>query len=620
MSKAQSTEQERSELLRIGQGRVLEMIATNTSIEEVLGNLVLVIESQLDEMYCGILLLDDTSHVRESIIPNLPAPFASSLIGLSIGPKAGSSGTAMYLKEPVVVTDILQDPLWDDCRALAIPYGIRSSWSMPIMSHQGDVLGTFTTYCKNVCQPTSVETLLADMAIRIARIAIEHERSQTHIRHMTHHDVLTGLPNRALLEDRIKQAMLYADRYGRAVTLAFVGLDNFKLVNESLGHKKGDQLLKVMADRLTLAMRRTDTVIRVGGDEFVIVLFDQMETADVIMPTLQKIRDAVAEPVCIDGHDLHVTCSIGVSTYPSDGQDADILLKNADAAMHIAKELGRNNFQFYTTEMNTTINERLSMHAGLKTAIERDQFPLLYQPQLDLRTGKIIGVEALIRWQHPDLGLVSPAKFIPLAEETGLIVAIGDWVLRTACKQNKSWQDRGFPHITMSVNVSARQLAEKDLVQRVILALKDSGLEPHYLELELTESLIMKDVEQAILIMRELQALGIHLSIDDFGTGYSSLSALKHFPIVRLKIDQSFVRNIPNDQNDKAIASAMVALGHRLDLKVIAEGVEREDQITFLRDHNCDEMQGFLFSKPVAPKEVEALLQTQMDREAEGTN
>jgi EAL domain-containing protein (putative c-di-GMP-specific phosphodiesterase class I) len=280
--------------------------------------------------------------------------------------------------------------------------------------------------------------------------------------------------------------------------------------------------------------------------------------------------------------------------------------------MSQAKEIGGNNFQFYTTEMNTQIHERLALQDGLRNAITRSEFSVLYQPQADVRRGHIVGVEALIRWQHPELGLVSPGRFIPLAEETGLIVPIGNWVLRTACKQNKQWQNAGLPRITMSVNVSARQFMEKDLVAQVADALEESGLEAKYLELELTESLIMKDLQQAIATMDELQAMGVQLSIDDFGTGYSSLSALKHFPIVRLKIDQSFVRNIPTDSDDRAIASAMVALGHRLDLKVIAEGVESEEQLAFLRENNCDEVQGYHLSRPIPPVEVEALLRAQV--------
>lgn|GEM_PF-165794 len=602
-------ERRRSEAFHAGQGHILEMIATGSSLEEIMESLTGVIESQIDGlMSCVTLLDDDDTQIRRVISMSLPAEFKKAIGNMRVGPEGGSCGTAMHKRESVVVDDILKDPLWNDYREPAMRHGLRACWSMPILSHQGNPLGTIAVYAKEVRVPSAAETRLIGLATRIAGIAIERKQTEEHIRHMTHHDVLTGLPNRAFLDDRLTQAILYAQRYGRSATVAFVDLDNFKLINDSLGYNAGDELLRVVADRLAQCVRRTDTVVRLGGDAFVVVLFDQTEKADVITPTLQKIRDAIGQAVEVSGRKLHITCSIGLSTYPTDGEDTKTLLRNADAAMHRAKELGGDNFQFYTAELNTTIHERLSLQEGLRNAIDRDEFPLLYQPQLDLRSGEITGVEALIRWQHPELGLVSPAQFIPLAEETGLIVPIGEWVLRTACKQNKAWQDAGMAPITMSVNVSARQFMEKDLVNRVAAALKESGLEAKYLELELTESLIMRDVDQAIATMRELQAMGIHLSIDDFGTGYSSLSALKHFPIVRLKIDQSFVRNIPSDHDDKAIASAMVALAHRLDLKVIAEGVESEEQLTFLRDNNCDEVQGYHFSKPITASEVELLL------------
>ncbi|MEB0212526.1 GGDEF domain-containing phosphodiesterase, partial [Pseudomonas sp. AB6] len=321
----------------------------------------------------------------------------------------------------------------------------------------------------------------------------------------------------------------------------------------------------------------------------------------------QNIQESILQPIHLSGHTLHVTCSMGLATYPADGIDTDTLLRNADAAMYRSKEMGRNGYQFYTHEMNTRHQGKLALQDGLRNAIENEEFLLLYQPQIDLHTGQIIGVEALIRWQHPDLGIVSPIKFISQAEETGLIVPIGDWVIHSACLQAKAWQDAGLPPITMSVNISARQFIERDLIHRVEHALLESNLEPMYLELELTESLIMQDLQQAISKMEKLQAMGVRLSIDDFGTGYSSLAALKSFPIVRLKIDQSFIRDLPDNENDKAIATAVISLGHKLNLKVIAEGVETEAQQVFLRENGCDEMQGYLFSKPVLAREIEQL-------------
>jgi EAL domain-containing protein (putative c-di-GMP-specific phosphodiesterase class I) len=361
----------------------------------------------------------------------------------------------------------------------------------------------------------------------------------------------------------------------------------------------------------------TDTVARLGGDEFVVVLSDQPRSADAISRVVKKIQSAIAEPVRLEGHELRVTSSIGIVNYPDDGVDTDTLMANADAAMYRAKDIGRDNVQFYTPELNTKVQEEFLLQEELRNALARSEFVLHYQPQVDLRTGRVFAAEALIRWNHPTLGIVPPIKFIPLAEETGLIVSLGDWVLREACRQNKVWQNAGLRPMSVSVNVSARQFRERDLVSRAADALKESGLEAKYLELELTESLIMQDVELAIATMKELRDLGIQLSIDDFGTGYSSLSALKTFPVSRLKSDKSFIDGIPADENDKAVAGAVISLGHTLNLRVIAEGVETEEQAAFLRNVNCDEMQGFLFSKPLPAQEIEGVLRTKSRKSSE---
>jgi predicted signal transduction protein with EAL and GGDEF domain len=348
-----------------------------------------------------------------------------------------------------------------------------------------------------------------------------------------------------------------------------------------------------------------------GGDEFVILLVDQPKSEDIISATLQKIRAAIGAPIHTQGHDLEVTCSIGLANYPKDGADADALLANADAAMYRAKQIGRDNFQFYTPELNTKVHEKFLLQQELRTAILRSEFVIHYQPQIDLRTGQVFAVEALIRWAHPILGLLSPLEFIPMAEETGLIVPIGEWTLHAACRQNKAWQEAGLAHINMCVNVSARQFKEKNWVSRVAGALRENRLEAKYLELELTETLIMQDVDQAIATMRELQVLGVQLSIDDFGTGYSSLAALKRFPVGRLKIDKSFIDDVLRDESSNAVAKAIISLGQNLHLRVIAEGVETEAQAAFLRENQCDEMQGFLFSKPIPAAGIAILLAEQ---------
>ena len=508
----------------------------------------------------------------------------------------------------MIVADITTDPLWEDHRSLAAEYGLRSFWSTPILSHQGEPVGIFATYAKEPREPTSAETRLVNVATRIAGIAIERKLAEERIQFMANHDALTGLPNRVLLNDRLSQAILHAQRYDRWVTVLFVDLDNFKFINDSLGHNAGDELLRTIAKRMVDRVRATDTVVRLGGDEFVVVLTDQPKSADSISQTVQKIQLAIAEPVHLEGHDLRVTSSLGVATYPDDGAGADTLLANADAAMYRAKEVGRDNFQFYTAELNTKVHEKFLLQEELRNAVARSEFVLHYQPEVDLRTGRVFAVEALVRWKHPKLGMVPPNRFIPTAEENGLIVPIGDWVLHEACRQNKAWQDAGLPHMVVSVNVSARQFREKNLIHRVVSALESSGLEARYLELELTESLIMQDVELAVATMKELQGLGIQLSIDDFGTGYSSLSALKTFPVTRLKIDKSFVDGLLADENDRAVAGAVVSLGQTLNLRVVAEGVETDAQAEFLRSINCDEMQGYLFSKPLPAEGLEELL------------
>jgi diguanylate cyclase (GGDEF)-like protein len=455
-----------------------------------------------------------------------------------------------------------------------------------------------------------------DGVVVIVRDISERKQVEARIFHMAHHDELTGLPNRNLMHDRIEQAILNAARDGTAVALAFVDLDGFKLVNDGLGHKAGDELLRVVGKRMGACLRRNDTLARFGGDEFVILLPGQGHDPEALGPLLEKIRIAVTEPVEVSGQAVQVSCSMGVVMYPRDGADASALLMNADAAMYRAKDMGSNNFQFYAREMNASVEEKLVLLDGLRQAVQAtldgaadNGFRLLYQPKVDLRTGRLFGVEALIRWQHPEHGMVAPQRFIGLAEESGLIVEIGDWVVREACRQARAWVDAGLPPVTMSVNVSARQFEEARLVERVAAALRDTRLMPELLELEVTESLIMRDLHKSVAKMRELEAMGVALSIDDFGTGYSSLSSLKTFPISRLKIDKSFVSELADNPDDQAIAMAVISLGHKLNLRVIAEGVETEQQRDFLRANECDEMQGYLFSRPVGADEIVDMLE-----------
>jgi len=435
----------------------------------------------------------------------------------------------------------------------------------------------------------------------------ERKLTEQRVHHVAQHDVLTGLPNRSLLQDRLGQALAYANRSGRPVWVMLIDLDRFKFVNDSMGHKAGDVLLVTVAARLRSSLRDADTVARLSGDEFVAILGEHAD--EPLNPAIvQRVMDAVAQPVMLGNKEFFVTCSIGVAVYPSEGTSSESLIEHADIAMYRAKKLGRNNFQFYTPAMNEESLERVRIESALRNALERDEFVLHYQPQVDLKSGQIVGMEALIRWNHPELGMVPPGRFVGVAEETGLIVQIGAWVMRTACAQNKAWQDAGLPRLRVAVNLSARQFGAPDLLESLESALHDTGLDPACLEIELTESLFMSDVTPAVELLHRMKALGVNLSIDDFGTGYSSFSYLSRFPIDVLKIDRSFVADITHDANDAAIVTSIIALAHNLKLAVIAEGVETAEQLDYLRSRGCDEMQGYYFSKPLPADDFEQLL------------
>jgi diguanylate cyclase (GGDEF)-like protein/PAS domain S-box-containing protein len=603
------TERKQAELLRNGQNRILEMVASNASLDDVLLEITRFAEAQLAGILVSVLLLDPKSQtLHHGAAPSLPINYRQGIEGIRIGPDVGSCGTAAYKRETIIASDVMSDPLWRDYRDLAASYALRSCWSTPILSHGGDVLGTFAMYSGTVREPDENEMALINAASRLAGIAIDREQTHRRIAHMAHHDSLTGLPNRTLLMKRLDEAVERAKAAGQGVTLAFVDLDNLKLINDTLGHSTGDRLLTVLAERMSACVRGSDTVARLGGDEFVILFADHKPAREPLATKVETLRRLLGEPVEIDGHMRHVTASIGIASYPGDGDTPQKLLMNADAAMYRAKELGRNKCQIFTSEITSAARERYDLQEGLRRALANEEFSLVYQPQVDLDSGRIFAAEALIRWNHPTLGMVPPSRFIPVAEACGLIVPIGEWVLRTACAQAKSWHKAGTRPISVSVNVSARQFAERNWVSQVSGLLDETGLNPKWLELELTESLIIQDVALATATMRQLRTMGVQLSIDDFGMGYSSLNALKSFPVARLKLDQSFVREIPNNRSDNAIAITVISLGHELNLKVIAEGVENASQLRFLREHGCDEAQGYYFSKPLQPADIEKLL------------
>lgn len=448
---------------------------------------------------------------------------------------------------------------------------------------------------------------MADL-VSLAMEASERKRVEEQLSQLAYYDLLTGLPNRTLFTDRLNRAMISARQKQSLIAVLFLGLDHFKRINDTLGHSGGDELLKAVADRLTATLRyTTDTVSRIGGDLFVILLSNIMKTEDAIKVT-ERITGAFKKPFLVDSHEFFLTFSIGISFYPADGRDSTTLLKNADMSMFRAKQQGRNNYQLYSPSMNATALERLVLENSLRHAVERKEFRVHYQPVVDLATDAITGVEALLRWEHPNLGLIAPLQFIPLAEESGLIVPIGEWVLNTVCAQNKAWQSAGFQPVQVSVNLSARQLQQPGLLETIEKALKKARLNPKHLELELTESLIMQNAEASIEILRQVSQMGVTLAIDDFGTGYSSLNYLKRFPIHKLKIDRSFIHDLVTDPDDAAIVKAIISMAHSLKLEVVAESVETKEQLEFLRANGCDKMQGFIFSRPIPAEALAQLL------------
>ena len=437
----------------------------------------------------------------------------------------------------------------------------------------------------------------------------DRKRAEEQVQFLAFYDALTGLPNRTLLRDRLTNALAGARRRNEKVALLFLDLDRFKIINDSLGHSCGDLLLQEVAVRLKKCAREHDTVARIGGDEFVIAMSGIKDVPDAAVAA-ERIMDAMSTEFVIQGHSLSVSCSVGISIYPDHGADTETLTKHADAAMYCAKESGRNAFRLFTEDMNEQVVERLTIEHNLRLALDRNELFLVYQPQTEVTSGKIIGVEALLRWQHPEMGLVPPDRFIRVAENSGLILPIGEWVLRTACTTARKWHDEGLPPVSVAVNVSAVQFRQDGFRALVKRVLHETGLAPEFLELELTESLLLSNADLTFPVLQDLKAMGVKLAIDDFGTGYSSLSYLRQFPVHRLKIDRSFIKAVATNSDDAAITSAIINMGKSLNLKVIAEGVEDEAQMSFLRDHQCDEIQGYYFSQPLTVDQIDKKLRS----------
>lgn len=610
---ADITERKQSELLEKDRNRVLEMVAQNQPLDATLTELVQMVERQRPELVGSVLLLQN-SRVYHSAAPSLPSSFIHTVNGLDFNQIVGVRGLATYRGDNVIVSDIAAALPWSEYQELALNHGFRASWSIPIFSSDGAMLGTFTGYYRQPASPSQSDLEIITMASRLAGIAIEQRQLADQLAYQARHDALTGLPNRIQFRDRLQHAIVQARQHEQLVGLLYVDLDRFKLINDTLGHAAGDRLLYQVTQRLQKCIRPGDTLARMGGDEFTIVLSHLADPYGAVR-VAQRILDVCQKPFPVIGHELFVTASIGISLYPTDGDNTEELVRKADQALYRSKEHGKNTFQFYTSALDDAVLEQLTLEHQLRGALGRGELLLYYQPQFKVNNSTLMGLEALLRWKHPQLGLVSPASFIPAAEESGLIIPIGAWVLREACQQARRWQQAGYPPLRIAINVSALQFTQADFVETVMQALAYSSLDPRWLQLELTESVLMHNNEDAVTKLTQLKSAGVAIAIDDFGTGYSSLSYLQRLPVDTLKIAQSFVReigiNFKNTPNDVAIITAVTNLAHSLGMRVVAEGVETEQQLELLRSIGSDEMQGYLFSKPRPPAEIEPLLRQQ---------
>ena len=518
---------------------------------------------------------------------------------------AGLPGRVLSTKKPAWISDVTKDPQFLRAK-LASDIGVKAAFGFPVWV-RNEIVAVLEFFADQILSPDEhLLEVMAHVGTQLGRV-VERKRAEDRLNYLAHHDTLTGLPNRTLFIERLQQAVIEADARERLVGVMFIDLDHFKNINDTLGHDAGDLLIRAVAERLTGCVRAQDTVSRMSGDEFTLVVSD-MGHVDDATRVAEQILQVLSVPFYISDHELFVTPSIGVTLYPFDDRDVEGLLRNADIAMYRAKELGRNNYQFYTAELTVRAHQRLTLAGALHRAINRQEFRIYYQPIVDLDSGAVHGVEALLRWSHAEWGLMEPAQFVPLAEETGLIIPIGEWVLHEACRQAKAWQAEGHTDLHVAVNLSARQFQQKNLIEIITAALQASGLEAGYLELEITESAIMQNTEASIGALREIAKLGVQLAIDDFGIGYSALSYLKRFPIDTLKIDRSFIRDIPRDVDDAAIASAIIAMAHALDIRVVAEGVEIEEQLVFLKARRCSGAQGYYYSEPLNAEGLLALL------------
>ena len=711
---------------------ILGMIASDQHLDEILSAICQMQNAQSPDTFCSILLTDaEGKHLLSGAAPGLPAKYSEAIHGMAIGPQEGTCGTAAFRRELVVTEDIAKDPNWERFRSLALGHNLLSCWSVPLLSHEGSVLGTFALYQNRIHTPDEVQIKQLACAAQLAVIAIRHERDgqrlveseqrfrslftynpnpvfaldllgniqsvnpaglklkpQTATQFIGHHfsrlvaeedlmrvsqhfsaaragapqrfearlrdeneklltmdisnlpimvngeivgvfgiardisdqkhferqlsfnashDQLTGLLNRVSLEDQLILDCHLSRRRKRLLAVMCIDLDGFKSINDSIGHYFGDQVLIEVARRMAEQIRPADTIVRMGGDEFIVLLPDLQRDEDVV-PVVERLMASIARPYCIQGIDLHVSASVGITLSDGHLEQPMQLIQQADMAMYKAKQQGRNNFQWYTSDLNQRVCEHARLRNDLQKAIETQSLQLHYQPQIDARTGRVVGIEALLRWEHPEKGFIPPAVFVPVAEDSGQIIPLSLWVLDTACAQLSELDDQGITGISMAVNISPMHFQRGHFVQYVQATLEKHGLRGEQLELEITESLLLHNAEQAIETLHRLKALGVRIALDDFGTGFSSLSYLKRLPIDKIKIDRSFIREIVTDHHDAAITQGIISMAHHLSLIVVAEGVETASQMEFLKGSRCDIFQGYHFARPMPFAALEAFL------------
>jgi diguanylate cyclase (GGDEF)-like protein/PAS domain S-box-containing protein len=605
------TESKRPEEIMKAQNEVLSAIALGKPLSETLLKIAEQTNSKMPGRYCSILLVDQDRHIfTNGVSPQFPHIYMEDILNKPIDFMKNPSGRAIHLKKPVVVFDLSNDPFWEQIgfKQAAEALGLTSCWVFPVLSADNKVLAIYSLYSQKAGEPKAYELEMIEAFIHLTSLAIDRKESERNIRKLAFYDSLTGLYNRSHFAEQFNQSLKEAEQAAQKLALLFIDLDQFKWINDSLGHNAGDQLLIDVANRIRRCIGEEHILARIGGDEFTLLLRN-IRSEEEALDVARGILNSFQEPVSLMEHDVRITSSIGISLYPDHGCTANVMMKQADTAMYQAKSEGRNNVQVYRPSNDDRMYGSFVLQMQLHKALAEDQFVLHYQPRIELKSGTIRSLEALIRWEHPDRGTISPNEFIPLAEESGFIIPLGEWVMREACRQNKAWQERGFPSLRVAVNASARQFHQESFVSRVKDILLETGMDAEWLEVEITESALMNQEKRIIAKLQELNQMGVHVSIDDFGTGYSSLNYLKSFEVKALKIDRSFIRDLFVDEKDEAITKMIITLAHNLQLEVIAEGVETEHQHEFLLQSGCEHAQGFLYSKPLPANEMEQKLE-----------